>query len=201
MVFYCVYVIRIPLRETCLRFPPLLPPSLLCTPILVLALYCHGPLSVCLLLSFFLTGSSFLSISLLPGLHFVSNLLLGLSWLLMPEACIYNTHCHKVLVRMIDFLWLWIPALPSIPATLYITKLKCMLVSHTSWFDHEQNTIIKSCVSSKCFVKNKSWYKWHHCFLGFLYKCQVGASEPFPWVHNEALRLDISEETRMFLER
>lgn len=27
---------------------------------------------------------------------------------------------------------MWIPALPSIPATLYITKLNCMLVSHIS---------------------------------------------------------------------
>lgn len=38
-------------------------------------------------------------------------------------------------------------------------------------------------------------------FLGFLYKCQVGASEAFHHVHNEALKLNISEETRMFLER
>lgn len=37
-------------------------------------------------------------------------------------------------------------------------------------FSHEENNIIQSSVPSQCFVKNKSWYKWHHCFLGSLCK-------------------------------
>ena len=37
------------------------------------------------------------------------------------------------------------------------------------------------------------------CFLGFLSKCQVGASEPFHQVHSEALKRNIFKETRMIL--
>lgn len=107
MVFYCIYVVKVLTWEIS-PFSLLLPPAQPYLPLLVIELWLAMALNVCLSLSSFLTLVLTLVLHFCPCLccldfNFVSDLLLGLTQLLMPEACIYNTHCHEALGRMIEF--------------------------------------------------------------------------------------------------